>query len=123
MKKKTNRLEEVASYYTVLSNPIRLGILTTLYGGEFLGRPCSLRFSEIKNVLGIASDTNIFYHLGKLLDSGLIERSSGQKEHRIRSIYRTSKRGRQILLDLAADKIILDSFSKFSATKKFKKAH
>jgi len=75
------QIDQMADILAAMGNSIRLGLLMILYGSEMIEEdtPC-LRFSQIKNISGIASDSVLNHHLGRLLDAGLIKKEPHQNE-------------------------------------------
>lgn len=74
-------IEQVAELLAAMGNSIRLGILMVLYGSDMIEEdtPC-LRFTQIKKITGIASDSVLNHHLGRLVKAGLIEKDPHQDE-------------------------------------------
>lgn len=86
-------MNQMAQVLAAMGNPIRLGILLVLYGSDMVsGTPC-LRYSQIKEITGIASDSALTYHLGRLIDAELISKDAHKDENNeVYPIYSASSR-------------------------------
>lgn len=105
-----NILEKWASIFVTIGNPVRLAILLILQGSRYLRGEHCLKFTEIQSILEMPSDASLTYHLGKLLDSGLIEKMPHKDENeRVYPLYSVSQKW----LDFAEEVGLAQTFNEY----------
>ena len=105
-------LNQWAQTYAAMGNPIRLGILFVLYGSNIADSTPCLRFNQIKEITGIASDSALTHHLSRLLDAGLITKEAFKDENeQVFPIYSASPRWNKLVKQAGLHTIISDILS------------
>jgi DNA-binding transcriptional ArsR family regulator len=88
-------LEKWASLLKTIGNPTRLAILLILYAsGEG-----SLTFTQLKEIMGLHSDSTLVHHLEILLKAKLIEKIAYKEGEigRVYPKYQISRLGKELL--------------------------
>ena len=79
-----NLLDKWASIFNVIGHPMRLAILLALHGSKYTGRRLEkcLKLNEIREVLRLTPESNekLIYHVNKLIEAGLVERTPAKTE-------------------------------------------
>jgi DNA-binding transcriptional ArsR family regulator len=88
-------LEKWASLLKTIGNPTRLAILLILYANE----EGSLTFTQLKEIMGLPSDSTLVHHLEILLKAKLIEKIACKEGEigRVYPKYQISKLGKELL--------------------------
>jgi len=112
----TDDVELWAKHLRLVGNPIRLMVMLSLYSSNYMRKSDhSLRYSEIKELIGIPDDSGLNYHLRELEQANVISKEPiKDQKGEVYPIYHITQDGKKILEDLGLLKILDERLKKMS---------